>query len=58
MMPPILSVLATLATRRHDPREDVTEEDVIFDSTLVERTQDQQGSTTITRVNRETSDEN
>jgi hypothetical protein len=41
-----------------DPREEVTEEDVIYDSTLVAPARDEQRRTTITKVERETSDEN
>lgn len=59
-MPPLLSAsnIASVVVPRTDPRDEITEEDVIFDSTLVAPTEDRQRSTTVTRVNMETSDEN
>ena len=59
-MPPLLSAsnIASVVAPRTDPRDEITEEDVIFDSTLVAPTEDRQRSTTVTRVNMETSDEN
>ena len=59
-MPPLLSLpnMASVVTPRVDPREEVTEEDVILDSTLVAPTAHRQRRTTATRVNMETSDEN
>ena len=59
-MQPLLSVpkMASAIVPNNDPRDEITEEDAIFDSTLVALTGDSQRSTTITKVSRETSDEN
>ena len=59
-MQPLLSVLkiASVVVHNNDPRDEITEEDVIFDSTLIAPTADCQRSTTITKVASETSDEN
>lgn len=59
-MQPLLSTpnVASSLVPKNDPRDDITEEDAIFDSTLVAPTADCQRSTTITRVKMETSDEN
>ena len=59
-MQPLLSTdkVASTVTPNNDPRDEITEEDAIFDSTLVASTEDCQRSTTITRVKMETSDEN
>ena len=54
-MQPLLSVskIASAVVPNNDPRDEITEEDVIFDSTLVAPTADCQRSTTITQVPRE-----
>ena len=59
-MEPLLAVthIAKAVVRNGDPREEVTEEETIFDSTLVVATHGPQRETTVTRVNQETSDEN
>ena len=59
-MQPLLSTnkAVSAVTPNNDPRDEITEEDVIFDSTLVAPTDDCQHGTTITRVKMETSDEN
>ena len=59
-MPPLLSSphIASAVVPRIHPRDEITEEDVILDSTLVAPTQNRQRSTTVTRVNMETLDEN
>ena len=59
-MQPLLAAshIAAAVVRNNDPRDEVTEEEPIFDSTLVAETNDRQCSTTVTRVNQETSDEN
>ena len=57
-MPPLLSMLASPSNHDDNPRDEVTEEDVIFKSTLVIAGQDCQQITRITDVKRETSDDN
>ena len=59
-MQPLLSApkIASAIVPNNDPRHEITEEDAIFDSTLVDPAEDCQRSTTITKVARETSDEN
>ena len=59
-MDPLLSAanIASVVLPNNDPRDEITEEDLIFDSTLVAPTEDRQRSTLVTRVNMETSDEN
>ena len=59
-MQPLLSTpnIASAVVHNNDPRDEITEEDAIFDSTLVAPTEDCQRGTTITRVRMETSDEN
>jgi hypothetical protein len=57
-MKPLLAALAASPVRANDPREEITEQDVVFDSTLVDPADVHQRSTTTTKVARETSDEN
>ena len=59
-MQPLLSSpnIASAVVPSNDPRDEITEEDAIFDSTLVAPNEDYQRSTTITQVSLETSDEN
>lgn len=59
-MEPLLAAthIAKAVVRNSDPREEVTEEETIFDSTLVVATNGSQRETIVTRVNQETSDEN
>ena len=59
-MQPLLSApkIASAVVPNNDPRDEITEEDAIFDSTLIAPTEDCQCSTTITQVATETSDEN
>ena len=59
-MPPLLSglTIASAVVGRNDPRDEITEEDVVFDSTLVVSTENRQHRTLVTRVSMETSDEN
>ena len=58
-MQPLLSApnIASAVVPNSDPCDEITEEDAIFDSTLVAPTDDCQRSTTITQVRMETSDE-
>ena len=51
-MQPLLSVskIASAVVPNNDPRDEITEEDVIFDSTLVAPTADCQRSTTISQA--------
>ena len=59
-MQPLLSALnmASVVVPHNDPRDEITEEDVILDSTLVAPSDDRQRRTLVTRVSMETSDEN
>lgn len=59
-MVPLLSFphIASALGPRIDPRDEVTEEDVVFDSTLVAPTSHRQRGTMVTNVSMETSDEN
>lgn len=58
-MHPLLSdpKMALPVDPNNDPRNEITEEDIIFDSTLVSSTESFQDKTTITFVRQETSDE-
>ena len=58
-MHPLLSdtKIALPVAPNNDPRNEITEEDIIFDSTLVASTESFQRETTMTFVRRETSDE-
>ena len=59
-MQPLLSnpKIASAIVPNSDPRDEITEEDTVFDSTLIAPTEDCQRSTKITKVARETSDDN
>ena len=59
-MQPLLSTTKAVSTvvPNNDPRDEITEEEAIFDSALVAPTEECLRSTTITRVKTETSDEN
>ena len=58
-MQPLLSdpKIAPPVVPNSDPRDEITEEDIIFDSTLVAPTVSFQRKTLITDVSRETTDE-
>lgn len=46
-MDPLLSVLASAVAPKNDPREEITQEDAIFDSTLVASKHAQQRTTRV-----------
>ena len=59
-MHPLLSApnVAIAVAPKNDPRDEITEEDAVFDSTLVAPTADCRRDTSITKVSTETTDEN